>query len=72
MTWQPNDGKFHATLEAGFACYKAERFEEAARILGDILPTIVSPQVPEQAIAADPNFAPAWRNLGNAWRDAGA
>lgn len=47
MTWQPNDGTFHATLEAGFACYRAERFEEAARILGDILPTIVSPQVPE-------------------------
>jgi hypothetical protein len=47
MIWQQNDGNIHATMDAALACYKAERFEEAARILGDILPTIVSPVAAE-------------------------
>lgn len=34
------------SIDAAFACYLADRFEEAARIFGDVLPRIISPELP--------------------------
>lgn len=34
------------SVDAAMACYVAGRFEEFARIFGDVLPRIVSPRLP--------------------------
>jgi Flp pilus assembly protein TadD len=34
-------------LQAAMACYAADRFDEAARMFGDVLPRITSPKLPE-------------------------
>ena len=46
MTQDPVVRGIHRSFDAAIACYNAGRFEEAARIFGDVLPRIVSPRLP--------------------------
>jgi tetratricopeptide (TPR) repeat protein len=47
-------------IDAALACHLADRFEEAARIFGDVLPRIVSPELP----AAWVFYGEALRRIG--------
>jgi Flp pilus assembly protein TadD len=46
MSEDPAALEIRRSVDAAMACYVAGRFEEAARIFGDVLPRIVSPMLP--------------------------